>query len=247
MPQKKPRAARQDLFSHLQRQAAKFKSNDAYDAIHREWAQARERIDAFYRTAERLDRKILTENGGAIQIFVRPQLGHAPSRLELLVSIPEGITRKQLNGAVSEILLWRNRLTAFQGPQWSIGLANFVKRNDGQFEFEHATPLMTSNQLNRWFGEILRDAIAHEDDSPPCDPPWNTTWCLNEALSLLKKFGKSSPDLEISKVLARLRDGEEPFEVEQLRNGYEVVKGPFTSKLIGNAIKSWKRKNKKKL
>lgn len=245
MPQKKPRAARQDVFSHLQRQAAEFKSNDAYDAIHREWAQVRERINAFYRTAERLDRKILTKNGGAIKIFVRPQLGHAPSRLELLVSIPEGITGKQLNEAVGEIVLWRNRLTAFQGPQWSIGLANFVKRNDGQFLFVHDEPLRTSNQLNRRFGELLRDAIAHEDDSPPSDPPWNTTWCLNEASDLLNEFGISSPDREIRKVLARLRKGEEPFEVERLRNGYKVVKGPFTSKLIGNAIKSWKLKNKK--
>lgn len=243
MAQDHPRKPRRDVFSHFEREANKsFRSADDYQDIQSKWAEARRRRDDFLNECTGLEQKV-----GNIKITVRPQLGSDPYRLELIVIIPESVSKKQIQDAAQEIVAWRERLNLFQGPAPFKGiehLARVRKESDGKYKLECSEPQLISEGLNQRLADLLTDVEYHRNDSPPDNPPFNSEWCLSEARQLFLSWhvAKQKQDRCIKGCLQRIRSGMPAFETVRPRNGSIHLKGPFTARFVSDRIRQWRRR-----
>lgn len=245
MSESKTRAPRKDAFDHFLRSVDKLRPADEYATIQVKWAAARSTVDRFNRKHPRLKRKM-----GKIDIFVRPQLGRSPYQLDLLVRIPDGVGKVEMRAALGEVIKWRDALTDFQGrKEFDVFGASFEKRSDGYWDFKCDEPLIVSNRANGELRDLLRDALFHEDDTPPKNPPYNTAWCLNEAQALLVECGVLNPERVMKQELRKLRAGEPAFEVVPVprHNGLKKIVGPITAQIIKKRIKAMKGKYRRRM
>ncbi len=245
MAQGHQRKPRKDVFAHFEREANKsFRSTSDYQEIQTKWAEARTRRDAFLHEYTLLEQKI-----EGIEVSVRPQLGREPHRLELIITIPEGVTTNRIKAAAPKIVRWRDSLTLFQGPSPFIGiehLARIQKGSDGKLKLECSEPHLISEGLNQRLADLLTGVEYHRNDFPPDNPPFNSEWCLSEAKNLFLSWHVAQGKQErcIKECLQRIRSGIPAFETQKTRNGFIHLKGPFTARLVSERIRAWRRRQR---
>ncbi len=204
-------------YDHFRRLLDSLRPPDDYAAIQVAWAQRRDLIAEFRALHPHLKPRV-----DGVQIFVDPGLG---GRLDLCVRMPPGITKTALKSAMNEVHHWRECLSSFLSRsrvcvKGGVELARLTKHKNGKWRFWHVQPLLTSNDLNQRLEALVQDEL------------WD------EARELLCAFNVQRESRWIQRIH---RHG---LAKRTARNKITRIIGPFTSKLIEDTVKAWRKRQR---